>query len=318
MSEVKDVVDSVRAEMQRIELGELSPAAVGRIRRQLEGKIESVASRYREDLQGALQQLLDLKFTRDESGEPPISTGEMAGAIEEEVLALREAADADAELVQLGMALAVVTHEFDAVIRAIRNELRRLKGWADASPQLRPIYDRINGNFEHLDGYLALFTPLQRRLYRKPQRITGSEIAKFLEELFGERLKRHQITLNASKEFRSLTLMGYPSTFYPVFVNLIDNAIYWLKDHRSPRLIALEADGEGFLICNNGPPIAARDRESIFELRFTRKPGGRGMGLYISRHTLGKAGYRLTLEKHPGFPVCFKISQERQEVQDGR
>ena len=145
------------------------------------------------------------------------------------------------------------------MIRAIRNELRRLKGWADASPQLRPIYERIQNNFEHLDGYLALFTPLQRRLYRKPQPIKGAEIAKFVEELFGERLRRHQITLTASNAFRNFSVVGYPSTFYPVFVNLIHNAIYWLKDHRTPRLITLDADGEGCLICNNGPRIVARD-----------------------------------------------------------
>ena len=317
--EVKDAIDSVRAELQRKDLGGLSPKDVEQIREQLERKIDSAASHHREALENTRQQLLDVRLTRDENGELPISSSEITGVIEEEVLALREAADADAELVQLGMALAVVTHEFDAVIRAIRSELRRLKTWADASPQLRPIYDRIHGNFEHLDGYLALFTPLQRRLYRKPQRIAGAEIAKFLEELFGDRLSRHKITLTASPEFQSRTVVGYPSTFFPVFVNLVDNAIYWLKDHRPPREIVLAADNDGFLICNNGRRIAPRDHDSIFDLRFSRKPGGRGMGLYISRHTLTKAGYRLTLETNTQFPVCFKISERPQdEVKDER
>lgn len=309
IAEVKDTIDSVQAELQRIDIARLDPSAIERIRGELERKIDAVANRHRESLENTRQQLLDLRLTNDANGEPQISSGEITGTIEDEVLALREAADADAELVQLGMALAVVTHEFDAVIRAIRNELQRLKGWADASPQLRPIYDRIHGNFEHLDGYLALFTPLQRRLYRKPQRITGAEIAKFLEELFGDRLRRHEIALTASPEFRSRSIVGYPSTFFPVFVNLIDNAIYWLKDHRSPRSIALDANSEAWLICNNGPKIEARDRERIFDLRFTRKPGGRGMGLYISRYTLAKAGYQLSLETHPEFPVCFTISK---------
>lgn len=308
--DIKDAIDSVRVELQRIDLTGLNPQAVELIREQLELKIDSATNRHREALENTRQQLLDLRLTADASGALPISSGEIVGSMEDEVLALREAADADAELVQLGMALAVVTHEFDAVIRAIRNELQRLKGWADASPQLRPIYDRIHGNFEHLDGYLALFTPLQRRLYRKPQRITGTEIAKFLEELFGERLRRHEIVLASSSDFRSKSIIGYPSTFFPVFVNLIDNAIYWLKDHRSPRKIVLDANNDTWLICNNGPRIEDRDRERIFDLRFTRKPGGRGMGLYISRYTLAKAGYLLSLEAHPEFSVCFKISKQ--------
>jgi len=308
LTEVKDTIDKVRADLQRVDLSGLTPASIDSFRGELERKIDVAATHHRELLESVRQQLLDVKLEPDSDGGPIISAGEITGALEEEVLALREAADADAELVQLGMALAVVTHEFDAVIRAIRNELKRFKGWANATPQLKPIYERIHGNFEHLDGYLALFTPLQRRLYRKPQNITGVEIAKFIEELFEERLRRHSITLTVTTAFRARAVVGYPSTFFPIFVNLIDNAIYWLKDKRTPRTITLDADADGYLIANNGPPIAARDKESIFDLRFTKKPGGRGMGLYISRTTLAKAGYRLWLETRPEFPVCFKIA----------
>ena len=57
-------------------------------------------------------------------------------------------------------------------------------------------------------------------------------------------------------------------------------------------------------------------REGIFDLGFTRKPGGRGMGLYISRQTLAKAGCGLTLENHLEFPVCFRISEKREVDED--
>ena len=308
--EMKDTIDGVRAELQRINFSDLAPNAVEQFRKQLQGKIDQVASRQRELLENAKQQLVEMRVGGEAGGEIVLSSGEITGAIEEEVLALRESADADAELVQLGMALAVVTHEFDAVIRSIRGELGRLKRWAQASPQLMPIYQRINGNFEHLDGYLALFTPLQRRLYRKPQSISGSEIAKFLSELFDERMKRHAITLVSTDEFCRKTVIGYPSTFFPVFVNLVDNAIYWLKNHRQPRTITLDNDAEGMMVANNGPKIPARDREAIFDLRFTRKPSGRGLGLYISRNTLAKAGYSLTLARIPPFSVCFRIAPQ--------
>jgi signal transduction histidine kinase len=124
--------------------------------------------------------------------------------------------------------------------------------------------------------------------------------------------------MTASADFCSHKVIGYPSTFFPVFVNLIDNAIFWLQDHKPPRTILLDADSEGLLIANTGPPIAARDRDAIFELRFTRKPGGRGMGLYISRQTLARAGYDLTLVKRAGASVCFRIAQGKdKEISEG-
>ena len=308
ITEVKDAITAVHADLQRVDLNALNQSELEQHRTALERRIEVAAEGHRAALENARQQLLEVVVDSPTAGDVVISSGEMTGAIEEELLALREAADADAELVQLGMALAVVQHEFDAGLLGIRTELRRLKGWAQASPQLRPIYERLHANFEHLDGYLALFTPMQRRLYGKPQPISGKEIAKFIEELFEERRTRHKVTLNVTPEFRSRVVVGYPSTFFPVFVNLIDNAIYWLKDHKQPRTITLATDPEGFLVANNGPIIYARDRDAIFDLRFTRKPGGRGMGLHISRRTLAKAGFRLTLEQRPEYAVCFKIS----------
>ena len=75
----------------------------------------------------------------------------------------------------------------------------------------------------------------------------------------------------------------------------MDNAIFWVKD-RPERVITLGAlDGGVLTVRDTGPGIPLRDRESVFELGFSRKPGGRGMGLYISREVLRKIDYDLKL-----------------------
>ena len=65
---------------------------------------------------------------------------------------------ADLELTQLGMALNVVNHEFESSIKAVRTSLRRLKSWADVNQDLQGLYDELRGSFDHIDGYLSLFT----------------------------------------------------------------------------------------------------------------------------------------------------------------
>ncbi len=303
--ELQDTITGVKADLQRIDIGQLSPTEFEQLENQLETRIDSVARRQREVLQRATDRLLEVNAAI--AGEE-FSESEMTGALEEELLSIREQADANAELVQLGMALAVVNHEFEAVIRGIRQELKRLAAWARKNEGLRPTYEKIHDNFEHLDGYLSLFTPLQRRLQRREVLITGSDIEKFIQDLFGERLGRHSVELSATPAFRRYSVTGFPSTFYPVFVNLIDNAIFWLDDKKRDRKIHLDADTSGFLICNNGPAISDRDRAAIFELGFTRKPAGRGMGLYISRQTLRRAEAELLVTDDKQWPVCFKIA----------
>ncbi|ELV8765727.1 ATP-binding protein, partial [Vibrio vulnificus] len=105
---------------------------------------------------------------------------------------------------------------------------------------------------------------------------------------------------------------GYRSTFYPVFVNVIDNAIHWLNESGNEnKTIRLHADNEGNVyISNNGLEIKPQDKLKIFNLGFSRKDNGRGMGLHISNEVLESAGYHLLLdEPRENSTVTFKISK---------
>ena len=300
-------LNEVAQRVQRTDLSALTDADVVQLRLDFDSEIGTIASEKETQLVAIAEQLQAIVVDPDESGQ--ITTHlDVVGAVEEELLALQERADADLELTQLGMAIEVIDHEFQATIRSLRNNLQRLRAWADTNEQLADVYHGIRVSFEHLDSYLTLFTPLHRRLYRTEIEIKGSDIAKFLLDLFRERLERHGVKASATLAFLRHRFNGYPSTFYPVFVNLMDNAIFWLRDQSSPRLIRLDAEGDGMIVEDNGPSVAPEDREAIFELGFTRKPGGRGLGLYISRDVLGRVGYELNVGEPPtGKGTLFTI-----------
>ena len=68
------------------------------------------------------------------------------------------------------------------------------------------------------------------------------------------------------------------------------------------------------MINDSGPGIPRGDREAIFEYGFTRKPAGRGMGLSISRETLRRVGYDLTLaEPTADDGATFLISPDNKD-----
>jgi signal transduction histidine kinase len=309
IGEIDEVMKEVLSEFARLDISRMQEASLVSTRTRMEARISGVLNHERTLLEGVRDQLQQIDWRRNGDGQ--VDRAEITEALEEEVLALRERSEADLELTQLGMAINVIGHEFGASIKSIRDNLRRLKSWADANKELRELYKNIRTNFDHLDAYLALFTPLQRRLYRQSVEISGADIEKFLHDLFEGRLERHRIKLEATAAFRRRKVSGYPSTFYPVFVNLVDNALFWLRDAAEPRAVLLDAKDEALLISNTGPRVPLRDRSQIFELGFTRKPGGRGLGLHISRQVLKKAGYSLTLsDSEPPMAVTFVISPE--------
>jgi signal transduction histidine kinase len=216
-------------------------------------------------------------------------------ALETDLDALRDQTERDLELAQLGAAIQVINHEFTGTINAIRRNLRRIKSWADANPALREPYRDLRASFEHLDGYLRLFTPFQRRLYRAPVEISGAELEKFVRDVFERRLESSGTGLVATSEFIEMRVLQYPSVLYPVFVNLVDNALYWLADYRGERTITLDARAGSLVVRDSGSGVSPRDRDSIFEFGFSRKPGGTGYGLYISREILKREGWTLSL-----------------------
>ena len=282
---------TVLSEFQRIDFAEMPDESFVETRDALESRILKVT----EDQQALLRSVLEQLRAIDVTGES--STAEQLMAIEQRNLLLEEEKEFDAQLAQLGMAIEIINHEFSGTIRSVRKGLRQLKAWADVNAGLRELYDSIRTSFDHLDGYLTLFTPLQRRLYRKAVEIRGSEIRDFLEELFRARLERHGVTFTATKAFAKAKVVGYPSSFYPVFVNLVDNSIFWLSQQnpQRERSITLDERGGTWLVVDTGPGVNVRDREAIFEFGFSRKPGGRGMGLHIGRESLRRVGFDLKL-----------------------
>lgn len=273
----------------------------------LEERIRSLTEQHASAMSNVTEQLRAVSWPVNGHG-PLITAADQVEELETRLEAFIERSEQDLELTQLGLAVEIINHEFQTSIRAVRENLRRLKGWADTNRELRPLYRDLRGAFDHLDGYLRLFTPLHRRLYRKPVDIRGRDLARFVRDVFRERLQQEDIELGATSPFCNRTVHLYPSTLYPVFVNLVDNAVHWLSGHRGPRQITLDLDGDDMTVTDSGPGIGKRDREAVFELGFSRKPAGTGYGLHLSREVLRREDMDLILDPpDPNRGARFRI-----------
>ena len=291
---ISQTLDDLVTEMERMKQKDKSIDGLTKVREKFVERIMSVYQNESQKLQRLHAQLNLVNTIWEQGG---YDSNELTEALEEELEELKSQRDASHELAQIGMAIKTISHEFDKTVGALREGLRKLKAWSDANPELDSLYQDIRTSFDHLDEYLTFFTPLDRRLHRTRIKITGKQIYDFLKKLFQTRLSQHKVTLTATKKFLQASRLGYPSSLYPPFINLVDNAIFWVqRNHDRPRNVSLDADGEDFLVRDNGPGVRARDKENIFAMNFSRKPGSRGMGLPISCETLSRIGLKLTLD----------------------
>ncbi|MGY5351021.1 ATP-binding protein [Wenyingzhuangia sp. IMCC45533] len=315
MIDLDNKIRGVKDDFKNLNLSQGSDIDIVTKRKELENDINSVSDRNAIIFDSIIRQLESVYWERD-ADDHIITNEEITNAIGEELDDLRTRVQSDIELSQLGLAVGVIHHEFSSTIKTVRAGLKDLKAWSDVNEDLEGVYKNIKISFEHLDGYLNLFTPLNRRLNRNREEIKALEIKTFLLDLFKTRLTRHNIKFKHTKGFSKSKLFGFRSTFYPVFVNLLDNAIYWLNN--SPvkeKIILLHSDLEGnVFISNNGISIPVQDNYKIFDLGFTRKENGRGMGLHISKEVLNAEFYDIYLDvPREDYSVTFKIEKLKKE-----
>ena len=293
-SDLSTQVELVKSDLARTEVATLSPEDIERRRDRLIEQVRGSAERSTQLMQSLSEQLAAVM----DGLASPGSLAEVTAALESQNDELRERVDQYAELAQVGLALGLVQHEFAGQVRNINRGLEALKPWADRNRGLENLYSRLRISFEHLESYLQLFVPLNRRLQRRRVPLMGTEIEEFLRTVFGPRFERHGVELVVSQSFRTSSVKTFPSTILPVFANIVDNAIFWLGENRTgPRMIALGVAPGRLTIGNNGPGIDPRDAERMFEFGASNKPTGRGMGLYLSRDALRKEGMDIRLEK---------------------
>ncbi|MEL4417397.1 ATP-binding protein [Shewanella algae] len=204
------------------------------------------------------------------------------------------------QLAQLGITVEILGHELNSNERMIREGIRQIKDLGDL-----PGTQLVIEGFEALSHQLEFLSPLKVSGSRSRRTITGEEIFTYLKDFFDVVVRSRNIKIDASKEFKSLVVDELPSRLFPVFVNLVNNSVYWLvnSDTKESQVFLSICDGK-VVISDNGPGIDEIDQQNLFKMFFTRKSsGGRGIGLYLCRVNLMAGGHSIAYAIESKFKV---------------
>ncbi|ENZ4138460.1 ATP-binding protein [Enterobacter ludwigii] len=207
-----------------------------------------------------------------------------------ENVTLREDLNRLNQVAQLGITVEILGHELASNERMVYEGIRQIQQAGQfAGTEL------IVEGFEALSQQLEFLSPLKISGTKARRLITGREIEDYLNKFFGAVIRNRKINIHASEEFRQFALYEQPSRIYPVFVNLVNNSVYWMvNSHTDEPEVFISVEEERIVISDNGPGINPVDQEHLFKMFFTRKSsGGRGIGLYLCRTNLQAGGHSI-------------------------
>ncbi len=206
---------------------------------------------------------------------------------------LREQVDIFYELAQIGLAISVLIHELDMDFSDMSKSMNRLAGKAKENDEIRSIYESLNTNFNHLEDSVKQLSPLYRVSRKNKALISGARIEEQIRRFYDESFEEDSIMFKCSAQFREYIIDSYESLIFPVFTNIINNALYWVYYAKGKRIIKIDLIDDKVVIWNNGPSMSDSELDKCFNIFYSKRPNGKGIGLYLAKKCLDIAGYEI-------------------------
>lgn len=225
--------------------------------------------------------------------------------VQEALMLAREQKTEVLELAGLGMSIDIVAHE---LVRATENTeqlVRRLQQTKDPKAVDETI-DALRAQLKAIDKRLRAIDPLSPSGRHRKETFDLVRLVRGILEGYVPRFQRHDVNVRLTvdgkeKDFEMRVTM-VKGLLAHVFENVVSNSIYWLKQATVPgvegREFHVEIDRKARTIefTDTGPGIDPSYRDRVFSPYFSRKPDGRGLGLFIARELAEYHGAHLVLD----------------------
>lgn len=245
----------------------------------LGAKFEFLREQINKELSPLVEHLSKLSFDIDEEL--------VQGAYKAEYETIKYKWEQTRETAQLGVAVEIIDHEFNQLYAKINSSLEKLSNdnlFTDVQQ-----FQFLTQNFKQLEDKYDLLSPLYRISGVVPKEINGKSINNYLLKFFDRRIKDYKIELESTPEFNKHILIIKEPVIHTVYINIINNAIYWMRNKEQRKiLLDYKIDTDEIIICNSGLKIEEHRLEKIFDMFYSNRPNGRGIGLYLSKQSLNE------------------------------
>ncbi len=219
------------------------------------------------------------------------------------VIELESALDSSNRLARLGTLISGLAHQLRSPLNGMNMRLellRREAGEAGAKhiDKLRREVTRLD---EAVEALLRFMRPEQLKL-------SASDLNELLKEL-GARVNPEKIKVEYQLDPSLPPVQCDRGLIYEALSNLITNAEQAMPDGGGLTLSSkLQGTAVEIAIIDRGPGIASEQLDRIFDLYYTTKAGGSGLGLPFAMRAIELNGGRIAIDSEVGQGTVCKIT----------
>ncbi len=204
-----------------------------------------------------------------------------------------------------------LAHEVKNPLTPVAMSVETLRdAWSRRRPDFGEIFDEgtraIGEEVRRLARIVDEFGRFARLPAPNPTPVGADELVQAALALYPERAQEVSVEREVEAELPALS--ADRDQIAQVLHNLVRNALDAVGARGHVRVRAfLDGERVAISVADDGPGIAPRDLERVFEPYFTTKGGGTGLGLAIARRIAREHGGELDVVSRPGQGATFTL-----------
>jgi signal transduction histidine kinase len=202
-----------------------------------------------------------------------------------------------------------VAHEVKNPLNSIAVRLDYLQSWVimaspEAEEEIQVIVQEVNRLDRVVRNFLDFTRPVE--LVREPLDMVA--LSHEVAELVQPDAERRGVSIHFESAQPSVSVCGDPDLLQEAIMNVVINGIEAMESGGQLGIAVSEADLQcRITIRDTGSGIPAGQREKVFELYFSTKEKGSGLGLPMAYRALQLHGGSIDLESEPGKGTSFHL-----------
>jgi len=191
-------------------------------------------------------------------------------------------------LASVGFLAAGVAHEIRGPLQGLEFDLDQLEDSLDRPESSRRLLRNLQEKMQRLERAVTGFLKVARVRPSKMESLSVAALLESAKDAMQADALLHGLEIRIDEASEELNVWGDRDALFRALENVLSNAVEALPS--SSGMVQLSARSHGgkaeLIVRDGGPGIPVDRRDKVFDLYFTTKTNGTGVGLAVVRQTI--------------------------------
>jgi len=228
-------------------------------------------------------------------------------------VARERARRAEEHLAFAGVLANGIVHDFRNPMSSLRLDAQMLAKEVEKRPacrgeRLQELAERMRNTTDRMDKVFQEFLYMSKPVAEMQERVDLGECVRSCLAMLAPRLEQARVKVDLDVPAQGVQVNAYEAAVRRALMNVITNAEQFSPQEGTVTIrVAAGGDVATVEVLDRGPGIPESQQKRIFDMFFTTRPGGTGLGLFLARTAVERCGGRIEVSNRSDGGACFRV-----------